>query len=345
VDDVTRKAAARATQRPLVFHEDLAKAIEEYFKKRGLEFSNTNANQAFLPQGSQVIPNPVGTAPGFIAKLGKSSLACMPGVPSEMVAMFEGTVEPYLKSLDVGGTVILSRVYRTTGISESLVNERILDLFEKSTNPTVAVLVQPEGTDIRLTARASSEAEAQGMLDALGRQMTSRLPQHIYGWDQDDLEIIVGRLLATRRLTLAVAESLTGGLVTHRLTQVPGSTQYFRRGYVTYSNEAKTECLEVSPTTLSAYGAVSPEVAIAMAKGCRKKDGADIGIATTGIAGPSGGSDKKPVGLVYTALADESSTWVREFRFGGGRSVVKRRTAQAVLEMVRRYCLQLPMEE
>lgn len=345
VDDVTRKAAARATQRPLVFHEDLAKAIEEYFKKRGLEFSNTNANQAFLPQGSQVIPNPVGTAPGFIAKAGKSCLACMPGVPSEMFAMFEATVEPYLKSLNAGGTVILSRVYRTTGISESLVNERILDLFEKSTNPTVAVLVHPEGTDIRLTARASSEEEAKVMLDALGRQMTSRLPQHIYGWDQDDLETIVGRLLATRRLTLAVAESLTGGLVTHRLTQVPGSTQYFRRGFVTYSNEAKTECLDVSPTVLSAYGAVSSEVAVAMAKGCRKKDGADIGIATTGIAGPSGGSDKKPVGLVYTALADESNTWVREFRFGGGREVIKRRTAQAVLEMVRRYCLQLPMEE
>jgi nicotinamide-nucleotide amidase len=152
-------------------------------------------------------------------------------------------------------------------------------------------------------------------------------------------------LLATRRLTLAVAESLTGGLVTHRLTQVPGSTQYFRRGFVTYSDAAKTECLGVTPTILSAYGAVSPEVAVAMAKGVFKKDGADIGISTTGIAGPGGGSEKKPVGLVYVALADESNEWVKEYRFGGGRETIKRRTAQAVLEMVRRYCLQLPMED
>jgi len=344
VDDVTRKAAARATQRPLVFHEEYAKAIETFFQKRGMEFPKTNVNQAFLPQGSQVVPNPVGTAPGFIAKLGKSSLVCMPGVPFEMFAMFEATVEPYLKSLNAGGSVILSRVYRTTGISESALNERILDLFEGSTNPTVAVLAHAEGTDIRLTARAANEAEAKTLLEALGRQMTARLPQHIYGWDQDDLETIVGRLLATRQLTLAVAESLTGGLVTHRLTQVPGSTQYFRRGYVTYSNEAKTDCLGVSATVLSAHGAVSPEVAIAMAKGALKKDGADLGISTTGIAGPSGGSEKKPVGLVYTALVDETNTWVREFRFGGNRENIKRRTAQAILEMVRRYCLQLPME-
>jgi nicotinamide-nucleotide amidase len=345
VDDVTRKAAARATQRPLVFHEDMAKAIEVFFQKRNMDFPKSNANQAFLPQGSIVVPNPVGTAPGFIAKLGKASLICFPGVPPEMMAMFEATAEPYLRQLNNGGAVILSRVYRTTGISESAVNERILDLFENSTNPTVAVLVHPEGTDIRLTARADSASEATSLLEALGRQMMSRLPQHIYGWDQDDMETIVGRLLATRRLTLAVAESLTGGLITHRLTQVPGATHYFRRGFVTYSDEAKRDCLGVSGTILSAHGAVSPEVAVAMAKGSRQKDEADIGLATTGIAGPTGGNEKKPVGLVYVALADETNAWVREFRFGGSREVIKRRTAQAALEMVRRYCLQLPMED
>lgn len=344
VDDVTRKAASRATQRPLVFHEEHARSIEAFFKKRGMEFPKSNASQAFLPQGCLVVPNPVGTAPGFIAKLGKSSLVCLPGVPPEMTAMFEETVEPHLKSLHPGGTVILSRVYRTTGISESAVNERILDLFEDSTNPTVAVTVEPEGTDIRLTARAASEAEAKGLLDNLGKQLTARLPQHIYGWDQDDLETIVGRLLATRQLTLAVAESLTGGLITHRLTQVPGATGYFRRGYVTYSDEAKKDCLGVAGEILAAHGAVSAETAVAMAQGCRVKDRSDLGLATTGIAGPSGGSDKKPVGLVYIALADESTHWVREFRFGGGRTVIKRRAAQAALEMVRRYGLQLPME-
>jgi nicotinamide-nucleotide amidase len=344
VDDVTRKAASRATGRPLVFHDEISARIEAIFKERKLPFPKSNASQAYVPQGATLVPNPVGTAPGFIAKLGKASLICLPGVPSEMIAMFEATVEGHLRSLDPGGSVLLSSVYRTTGISESAVNERILDLFENSTNPTVAVLAKPEGTDIRLTARAATEAEAKALLEGLGKTLTARLPQHIYGWNQDDLETIVGRLLATRRMTLAVAESLTGGLVTHRLTEVPGSTTYFRRGYVTYSDQAKAECLGVDPGLIARHGAVSAETAVAMAKGCREKDGADLGLATTGIAGPSGGSDKKPVGLVYIALADESNHWVREYRFGGERDVVKRRAAQAALELTRRYCLQLPME-
>ncbi len=344
VDDVTRKAVARALQKPLVFHEELAKALEARFKARGLEYAPSNLTQAFLPQGATLVPNPGGTAPGFWCKSGKGHLACLPGVPSEMKSMFEATVEPALRALDPRGTVILSRVYRTTGLAESLLNEKILDLFEGSENPTVAVLAHAEGVDIRLTARADGSEAAVALLDALGKRMTERLPQHIYGWDQDVMETIVGRLLATRNLTLACAESLTGGLVAQRLTQVPGATRYFRRGYVTYSDESKSQLLQVPDSVLRSKGAVSPETALAMARGCRQADGADLGVSTTGIAGPAGGTPEKPVGLVYVGLADEANAWVREFRFSGTRDSIQRKTAQAALEWVRRYCLQLPME-
>jgi nicotinamide-nucleotide amidase len=259
--------------------------------------------------------------------------------------MFEASVEPKLKGLNPGGQVILSRVFRTTGLPESQLNEKIRDLFENSTNPTVAVLAHAEGVDIRLTARAVGEAAASTLIDGLGKKLTGILPQHIYGWDRDDLETIVGRLLTTRNLTLSVAESLTGGLVTHRLTQVPGSTRYFRRGYVTYSNESKTELLGVPTEVLRLKGAVSRETAVAMARGCLKADKSDLGLATTGIAGPAGGSAEKPVGLVFVALADEHKDYVREFRFTGTRDAIKRKSAQAALEMVRRRCLEMAVEE
>ncbi len=345
VDDVTRKAASRALQKPLIFHEDLSKEIEERYRSRNQAYPKTNANQAFLPQGATVLSNPSGTAPGFLSKAGKSFMACLPGVPSEMKAMFETQLEPKLREMNPGRVVILSRTYRTTGLPESQLNERILELFENSLNPTVAVLAHAEGVDVRLTARAEGDAAALELLDGLGKKMTALLPHHIYGWDRDDLETIVGRLLDTRNLTLALGESLTGGLVAHRLTQVPGSTRYFRRAYVTYSDLSKTELLKVPSELIRAHGAVSRETALAMAKGCRAADGSDLGLATTGIAGPGGATGEKPVGLVYTALADEAHSWVREFRFTGPRETVKRKAAQAALEMVRRHCLGLPMED
>jgi nicotinamide-nucleotide amidase len=343
VDDVTRKVAARLSLKPLVYHEEIAKQIEAFFVKIGRPFSKANLNQAFIPQGATVIPNPVGTAPGFIVKVSKTLLVCLPGVPVEMKAMFEATVKPHVKTLAPTGAIIKSKVFRTTGISESLLNEKILDIFERSTNPTVGVLAHSTGVDIRLTAKAASEAEADILLENLGKTLTTRLPNTIYGLDQDNLENIIGQLLMTRHLTLAVAESCTGGLITHRITQVPGSSNYLLRGYVLYSNESKTEAIQVGAELIRTKGAVSKEVALAMAENVRKVSKASIGLATTGIAGPGGGTNEKPVGLVYIAISDEESTQAFEFRFSGNRENVKFRTSQAALEILRRHCLQLPL--
>jgi nicotinamide-nucleotide amidase len=347
VDDVTRKVAGRVAQRQLVFHEDIAKRMEERFTqlRPGKSFPKANLNQAFIPQGATIIPNPVGSAPGFILKVGKSHLACLPGVPAEMKAMFEQTVKPLLKSLAPAGTLIKSRVYRTTGLFESALNEKIADIFESSTNPTIGVLAHKEGVDIRLTAKAESETQANSLLEGLGKVLTTRLPNHIYGLDQDELETIVGKLLTTRSLTLATAESCTGGLIAHRITLVPGSSGYFLRGSVVYSNEAKSDMLKVDPKLIEAKGAVSPEVAEALARQCRLLAKADLGLSTTGIAGPTGGSPEKPVGLVYIALSDEQSTQVFKTQMFGNRESVKFRTSQAALEIVRRYCLGLPLQD
>ena len=347
VDDVTRKVVARLAQKQLVFHDKIAKAIEDRFAKfrPGKPFPKVNLNQAFIPQGATILDNPNGTAPGFIVKVGKSHLACLPGVPFEMKAMFEDTLKPFLKSMAPGGTVIKSRVYRTTGIDESALNEKIADIFEKSTNPTIGVLAHWEGVDIRLTAKAETEAKADTLIEGLGKDLTTRLPNFIYGWDQDNLETIVGRMLTTRHMTLATAESCSGGLISNRITQVSGSSNYFLRGYVVYSNEAKADSLGVDPQLIQRHGAVSREVAEAMASKVRQRSKADVGLSTTGIAGPTGGSPEKPVGLVYIGLADEHGTQALEFRFTGNRDSVKKRTSQSALEMLRRHCLQLPFKD
>lgn len=344
VDDVTRKVAAKLASRTLVYNETIAKEIEARFERMKMPFPKANLSQAFIPQGATLIPNPVGTAPGFIVKAGKSHLACMPGVPAEMKAMFEATVKPFLMELNPSGSVIKSRVYRTTGMSESQLNEIIRDIFEKSTNPTVGVLAHKEGVDVRLTAKAASDSEADRLLDGLGKTLMQLLPNHIYGLDQDDLEAIVGQILTTRGLSLALAESCTGGLIAHRITRVPGSSKYFRAGYVSYSNEAKTDLFSVDKALIQSKGAVSQEVAVKMAEGARKRSGAAIALSTTGIAGPDGGSAEKPVGLVWMGLSDESGSQAMEYRFFGSRDNVQFRTSQAALELLRRHVLGMTLK-
>jgi len=345
VDDMTRRVAAKVSGHSLVYREDLARGIEEFFRKRNRPCLKANLSQAFTPQGGVLVPNSLGTAPGFIVKVGKSHLVVLPGVPSEMRVMFENTVVPYLKELRPGGAVVRSRVYRTTGMTESQLNETLRDIFESSKNPSMAVTADPEGVDVRLTARSESGEKADQMLEALGKTVLGRLPNHVYGLNEDGLETLVGRLLKMRHLTLSTAESCTGGLIARRLTDVPGSSDYFLRGYVVYSNEAKTDLLQVEGTLLKSRGAVSAEVAKSLAANCRKNSGSSLAVATTGIAGPGGGSDTKPVGQVFIALADESSSQVFEHRFSGDREGIRRRAAQAALELLRRYCLSLPLKD
>ena len=343
VDDVTRKVVARVSQRPLVFEERLATQIQNFFKKIRKECSTSNLNQAFIPQGAQIIENPVGTAPGFIVKSGVSYIICLPGVPSEMQSMFEATVIPFLKNLQPQVSIIRSKVFRTTGISESRLNEAIFDIFSKSRNPTVGVLAHAEGVDIRLTAQAASVQEADEKIESLAKTVIGKIPLFIYGINEEKLEFVVGQLLLMHHLSIATAESCSGGLIAHRLTQIPGSSNYFHRGYVVYSNESKMDELSVDSTTLQTWGAVSKEVAGQLASQCRKNDQATLGISTSGIAGPSGGSDDKPVGTVYIGIADEHQTRAFRYQFSGSREVIKLKTSQAALELVRRYCLSLPL--
>jgi nicotinamide-nucleotide amidase len=343
VDDLTRKVAAKVGQKTLVYYENIAKVIEAKFLRLGKPFPQSNLNQAFIPQGAVMIPNPLGTAPGFILKVGKTHLVTLPGVPAEMKAMFEQTVKPFIKGLEQTSNIIKSRVYRTTGMSESRLNERIADIFESSTNPTIGVLAHPEGVDIRLTAKASTEEEAEKLIETLGKVLLTRLPNNIYGVDKDELETIVGQMLTTRHMTLATVESCTGGLISNRITKVPGSSNYFLRGYVVYSNEAKSDMLGVEPKVIQKNGAVSAEVAEALAVNARAQSGASIAISTTGIAGPTGGSEVKPVGLVYVALADDQSSHTFKFLFTGERETVQLKASQAALEILRRHCLGLSL--
>jgi len=345
VDDLTRKVAAKVGQKTLVYYENLAKAMEAKFFRTGKLFPQSNLNQAFIPQGATLVPNPIGTAPGFILKIDKTYLITLPGVPSEMKAMFEQTVKPFLKGLEPVTSIIKSRVYRTTGISESRLNEKIADIFESSQNPTIGVLAHPEGVDIRLTAKASNEEEANKLIDALGKILLTRLPNNIYGLDKDELESIVGQMLMTRHMTLATAESCTGGLISRRITQVSGSSTYFLRGYVVYSNEAKSDMLKVDPKMIKNKGAVSAEVAEALAVNARNQSASSVAISTTGIAGPTGGTEEKPVGLVYIGLSDDQTTHTFKFQFTGDREVVQLKASQAALEILRRHCLGLSLTD
>lgn len=343
VDDLTRKVAAKVGQKTLVYYEHIVKEMEARFFRSGRPFPKSNLNQAFIPQTATIVSNPIGTAPGFILKVGKSHLICLPGVPREMKAMFEATVKPFLKGLEPATSIIKSRVYRTTGISESRLNEVIADIFESSTNPTIGVLAHPEGVDVRLTAKTATEEEADKLIDELGKVLITRLPNTIYGLNEEELESIVGQMLTTRHMTLATAESCTGGLISSRITKVPGSSNYFLRGYVVYSNEGKSDMLKVDPKLIEKKGAVSAEVCKALAENARVQSGASVALSTTGVAGPSGGSAEKPVGLVYIGLSDESSTQTFKFLFTGEREVVQMKASQAALELLRRHCLGLPL--
>jgi nicotinamide-nucleotide amidase len=202
-----------------------------------------------------------------------------------------------------------------------------------------------EGVDIRLTAKAATEEEADKLIDALGKTLLARLPNYIYGVDKDELESIVGQMLTTRHMTLATAESCTGGLISNRITKVQGSSNYFLRGYVVYSNEAKSDMLKVDPKLIKNKGAVSAEVAEALALNARTQSNASIAISTTGIAGPTGGSEEKPVGLVYMGLSDDQTLHTLKFQFRGDREEVQFRASQAALEVLRRHCLGLPLNE
>lgn len=341
-DDLTVACVARLAGRELVLHEASLRAIEERFRTLGMEMPPNNRSQAMIPEGSTVIPNPGGTAPGVICPIergdGTHYVICLPGVPREMRRMAEETVLPWLRERSPERR-FASRVFSTFGLSESRLDELLVGVVDPA-EARLAFRAAFPRVQSRLTVSGKPDDDLEARLDALERRVRERLGPNLYAIGDEGMEETVGRLLRERSLTLAVAESCTGGLIGHRITDVPGSSAYFLLDVVSYSNDAKQHMLGVRAETLAAHGAVSTETAEAMAEGVRRRAGADLGLATTGIAGPGGGTAEKPVGTVCIALAWEGGVWSRRYQFGErGREWTKAVTAQTALDRVRRYLL------
>lgn len=314
-DDLTRQALAAAMGVGLTRREELVAEIRAIFEKRHRSMPDANLAQADIPAGAIPIRNTCGTAPGIRARLGNSDIFVMPGVPREMREMYTRDIRPSIIAA-AGGGVILMRTIQTFGAGESDVGERIRDLMARDRNPTVGTTAQQAVIGVRIHALGDTRQQAESLLEESTALIERRLGALVFGRDQDTLADAVARMLIDRRSTVATAESCTGGLIAKSLTDVPGSSAYFIRGYVTYANEAKTRLLDVPAELIERHGAVSAPVAEAMAIGCRRHAGTDLALSVTGIAGPGGGTDAKPVGLVYIGLADGSGCAVDEHRLG-----------------------------
>jgi len=334
-DDVNREVVAEALARPLREVAAVRKSLEERFARLGRAMSPNNARQALVPEGAEWLENKKGTAPGLWIEEDGVHILLLPGPPHELEAMFESACLPRLARLSTGER-LSSRVYKVVGLPESEVDQRIAPIYKAYVNPTTTILAVAGAIEIHLRARAANEDEAQALLTELGDKIELALGDHVFSTRGESLEQIVAMYLNMKQKSVAVAESCTGGLLSERLTRVPGSSGYFLGGVVCYGNDLKTKLAGVPPALLEAHGAVSKPVAQALAEGIRNRSGANIGIGITGVAGPSGGTPEKPVGLVYISLADERGTQVREFRFPGDRERIRHWATQAALELIRR---------
>ncbi len=337
-DDITRKVVSKIVKRRLVLNEDALKDIHARFAGIGREYVSANDRQALIPTGARLLQNPVGTAPGFYLEEENTFIAVLPGVPKELTTMFSERLRPVLEERFGGKIFIRRRILRTCGISESAVNQAIQDIVKRET-PAVGLTARETGVDIRIIATETVAERAQALVESTEAAIRQKLGDVIYGVDGLSLEEVVGALLKQRRLKLSVAESCTGGLIGARITNIAGSSEYFERAAVTYSNKAKAEMLGVPEELLERHGAVSSETAAAMARGIRTTAGTDLGLAVTGIAGPDGGTASKPVGLVYTALASAGGVKADEHRFLGNREQVRMKASQMALDMVRRHLI------
>ncbi|MCL2740502.1 MAG: competence/damage-inducible protein A [Oscillospiraceae bacterium] len=334
-DDLTKETVAAVLGLSLELHRESADRIVGHFRGRGVPMPENNLRQACLPAGCTVVSNAKGTAPGCIVRNGGNHVVMLPGPPSEMVPMFEQTVMPYLSSLT--GERIESVFVGAFGIGESALEERIKDLVEAQSNPTIATYVGDGTVSVRVTVKAGRGEDAEGLLRPVVDAVVGRLGDCAYSTDGADLREVTVRLLKERGLTLTLAESCTGGLAAAAVTSVPGASSVFRRSYVTYADEAKVECLGVRRETLRSCGAVSREVAAEMASGARRASGADLAVAITGIAGPDGATEGKPVGLVYVALAHAGGEDVARLTLGGDRGRVRNMSVLHALDAVRRH--------
>ncbi len=337
-DDLTSEVLASSFGRRLVRNEEALEGIRAFFRAAGREMTENNATQADFPEGAEVLANPIGTAPGFMVEEKGTLFFSLPGVPREMMRMMDEQVLPRLAARGGSGQVVRARILRTFGTGESMLDDQLKDVAAEG-DVSLGFRTSFPDNYLRPVARGASVEEAEARLDRVCEEIRGRLGAIVYGEGDDTLPVVVGRLLREQGKTLAVAESCTGGLVAEQITEVPGSSHYFLGGVVAYSNEAKARFLGVPESVLDEHGAVSEPVARAMAEGVRERFGADLGVATTGISGPDGGSEEKPVGLVHIALARAEGTHAEHFVFPLDRHRHRRLTAQAALDWVRRAVL------
>jgi nicotinamide-nucleotide amidase len=337
-DDLTSDALAEAFGLELVLDEAVLETIRSFFRSRGREMTENNVSQARFPEGAEILPNPLGTAPGFSIAQGVTRFFCLPGVPNEMHRMMDEQVLPRIEAIRGEGLAVRARLIRTFGMGESTLDDELKDIAAAG-DVSLGFRTSFPDNYLRPLARAASIEQAEAALERICDAIKQRLGPLVYGEDEQTLDAVVGQMLTERGMTVAVAESCTGGLIAKRITDNPGSSVYFAGGVVAYSNAAKTELLGVPAAVIEEHGAVSDPVVRAMAKGVRERFGADIGVATTGISGPDGGTASKPVGLVHIALAREGATFADSFEFRMDRIRHRLLTSQVALDWVRRTLL------
>jgi nicotinamide-nucleotide amidase len=343
-DDVTRAAVCEFFQTDLVSDEAALERIKLYVQQRNLPWTKEAEDQALVPRVAKIIPNQHGTAPGLVFERGGRTFIVMPGVPYEMEAMVEEHVVPLLRARQIK-KVIRHCTLNTTGISEASLATKVGNPKASVQGAKLAFLPGPTGVRLRITVEDTDANRADQHVAEIEKRIHAAAATYIYGIDNDTMEKVIGKLLAEGKLTISVAESCTGGMVANRITNVPGSSNYFERGVVTYSNRSKIEILGVSSELIERHGAVSREVAEAMASGIRRIAQTDIGLSTTGVAGPTGGSDVKPVGLVWIGYSDARDNFAVKYQFANDRLRFKERASQAAMELVRRRLLNIPIRE
>ena len=337
-DDLTKETAAKVLGRELYLHEPSKAAIADFFRKRGTEITENNWKQAMVPEGCIVVDNPNGTAPGIIMEDKGRHVLLMPGPPNELIPMFENAMIPYLNSLQPG--IIYSQTVKVCGVGESKVEAMVEDLIREQSNPTIATYAKTGEVHLRVTARAADEKEAKKLVKPYVKELKGRFGNHVYTTQEEvTLEKAVIDLLLANHLTVGTVESCTGGLLAARLINVPGVSEVFKTGYITYSNKSKRKLLGIKKTMLEKYGAVSPQIANEMAKGAALFGKADVTVGITGVAGPDGGSEEKPVGLVYIACNVCGRINVKECHFSGNRMKIRESSVSSALSLMRESIL------
>ena len=337
-DDVTREVFSQVLHLPLQEVDEIRRQIEERFQRYGRKMPAINLRQAQVPKGAEWLANPNGTAPGLWIDHAGVQIILLPGPPSELQPLFEDSCLDRLARL-VPPQVLLTRVYKVAGLPESEVDQRTAPLYTPYPNPETTLLASPGEIEIHLRAKGVNRKEAEALLHELGSKIEAELGEAIFTSRGESLETVVGNLLRTKGMTLGVAEGCTGGRIAQRMTSQPGSSSFFQGGIVCYQNASKTGPGGIGRELIEQHGSASPEVCRALAESVRRKMNASLGLAVTGLCGPEGGTEEKPVGLVFIALADEQRSETRKYRFLGDRDRIQHQAAQSALERLRRWLL------